>query len=568
MAGSRYGITAAHPAVAREVGDANLAPGFMARALAALFGAGATLALLTVALPHAREANELALLLIVGDAYVVAALLYTYARRVSRTSLNLALAWGSTLVAAVAYFSAQSPSPLIFFFLWVFLYASYFFTTRETALQIVYVGVAYGALLAARTPADGFAEWWLVGMGTLLVAAMLVRSMRERGESLIARLYDAGRSDPLTGLLNRRGFRELLDLELERARRAESDVAIVLGDLDHFKEVNDRAGQVAGDAVLREVAEALRSSGRALDTVARVGGAEFGLLLPDTDCHEAFSIAERVRARVGNELSRGTVPTTISLGVAAYPQHAETAAALVHAAENALHAAKENGRDRTVLHSAALPPRTANGMRDVAGERFVAVVIDLADAVDLRFSGSARHAETVGRYAEMMAAELGLPEKRVERVRLAGMLHDVGKVGVPDSVLQKPAKLTDEEFGLIKRHPQLGEQILEHESLADVRSWVGAHHERPDGRGYPRGLTEREIPLEAKILAVADAYEAMTSDRAYRSALGHVAAQAELKRCSGSQFDPRVVEALLNVLAREGEHASAVAAPADGALQR
>ena len=183
------------------------------------------------------------------------------------------------------------------------------------------------------------------------------------------------------------------------------------------------------------------------------------------------------------------------------------------------------------------------------------VVLDLAEAVDLRFSGSARHSETVGRYAAMMATELGFPEQRIERVRLAGMLHDVGKVGVPDSILNKPGKLTDEEFQIIKTHPQLGEQILEHSSLADVRAWVGAHHERPDGRGYPRGLAGEQLPVEAGILAVADAYEAMTSDRAYRASIGPVAARAELERCVGTQFDGPVVKALLSVLDRDAERA-------------
>jgi putative nucleotidyltransferase with HDIG domain len=215
-----------------------------------------------------------------------------------------------------------------------------------------------------------------------------------------------------------------------------------------------------------------------------------------------------------------------------------------------------------VLHSQTLRgAQRADGQpRDIAGERFVAVVLDLAEAVDLRFSGSARHSETVGRYAATMAEELGLSTQRIERVRLAGMLHDVGKVGVPDSILNKPAKLTEEEYRIIERHPELGAQILEHPSLADVRKWVGAHHERPDGRGYPCGLSGERLPLEARILAVADAYEAMTSDRAYRPSMGPVAAQAELQRCSGTQFDPPVVKALITVLEREAGRAETVLA--------
>jgi putative nucleotidyltransferase with HDIG domain len=194
---------------------------------------------------------------------------------------------------------------------------------------------------------------------------------------------------------------------------------------------------------------------------------------------------------------------------------------------------------------------------DIEGERFLAVMLDLAEAVDLRFSGSARHSETVGRYAEMMAHELGLSDRHVSRVRLAGMLHDIGKIGVPDEILRKPGRLTEQELLVIRRHPELGVQILEHPSLADVRVWVGAHHERPDGLGYPLGISGDEVPLEAQIVAVADAYEAMTSDRSYRDSIGHSNAQAELRRCAGSQFDTGVVEAFLATLRRESERAQA-----------
>jgi diguanylate cyclase (GGDEF)-like protein/putative nucleotidyltransferase with HDIG domain len=527
----------------------------MAQVLAGLFAAGATLALLTVALPHSHRASSLGLLLIVANAYVIAAVLHRRASSIPSSILPFALAWGSTLIAGVAYFSAQSPSPLVFFFLWIFLYSSYFFTTTETAVQIAYVGAVFGALLILRSPLGGVSEWWLVGMGSMLVGAIVVRSMRERGELLVARLYETARTDPLTQLSNRRGFRELLDLELERARRGKADMTILLGDVDHFKEVNDRAGRQVGDAALKRLARVLQEGKRQIDGVARVGGEQFALILPDTDRHAAFVIAERLRNAMTAEFAADTVPITISFGVASYPSNGETSGSLLRATDEALQAAKQSGRDRTVLHSPALREAALldGGSRDVAGERFVAVVLDLAEAVDLRFSGSARHSETVGRYAAMMAHELGLPDERVERVRLAGMLHDVGKVGVPDSILRKPAKLSEEEFATIKRHPELGAQILEHPSLADVREWVGAHHERPDGRGYPLGLSDAEVPLEARILSVADAFEAMTSDRSYRPSIGAQAAKAELERCAGTQFDKRVVAALIAVLEREAE---------------
>jgi diguanylate cyclase (GGDEF)-like protein/putative nucleotidyltransferase with HDIG domain len=536
---------------------ASLRASLVAQVLGVLFAAGATLAALTVVLPHPAHTNELGMLAIIANAYLVAAALFTQAAKLPPWSLQATLAWGSTLITGVAYFSGEAPSPLVFFYLWVFLYASYFFSHRQTAVQILYVGLAYGVLLAATAPLSAVAAWWLVGMGTLLVGAMVIMVMRARVELLIARLYDAARTDPLTKLSNRRGFRELLDLDLERARRGGTAMAVLVGDLDNFKDVNDRSGHKVGDEALQRVAELLGETKREIDTVARVAGEQFALIAPDTDRDNAVALAERLRRQLREEFAGAHTPLTISFGVAVYPEHGETAAALLHAADQALYGAKQRGRNRTVGHSAALrlELRAPNELRDIGGERFIVAVLDFAEAVDLRFSGSARHSETVGRYAETTARELGLSEWRVSRIRLAGILHDIGKAGVPNSILHKPGPLTEDEYEIVKRHPALGAQMLEHVSLSDVREWVAAHHERPDGRGYPLGLPDGAIPLEARIVAVADAYEAMTSDRPYRDSMSYEAALAELRDCAGTQFDARVIEAFAAVLARDATRA-------------
>jgi len=178
----------------------------------------------------------------------------------------------------------------------------------------------------------------------------------------------------------------------------------------------------------------------------------------------------------------------------------------------------------------------------------VATIISLAEALDLRDAGTADHSQTVGRYSALTARELGLDPRRAGRVRLAGVLHDVGKVGLPDSVLRKPGPLTDEEWAEMRRHPEIGARILSSGEFDDIRPWVLAHHERPDGEGYPVGLAGDEIPLEARIVAVADAYEAMTADRVYRPALGAEEAREELLRDAGTQFDERVVDAFLSAV--------------------
>jgi putative nucleotidyltransferase with HDIG domain len=219
----------------------------------------------------------------------------------------------------------------------------------------------------------------------------------------------------------------------------------------------------------------------------------------------------------------------------------------VRAANRALYAAKRLGRDRCVVHHAETLAMLDALADDRAGEQLAAAML-LAETLDLRDVATARHSETVGRYAERIAHQLGLRPDQIERVRVAGVLHDIGKLGISDAVLLKPGRLEPHEWEEIRRHPELGARILEHANLRDVASWVLAHHERVDGGGYPRGLAGESIPLEGRILAVADAYEAMTTDRPYRCAVSATEARAELRRGAGTQFDPRVVAAFERVL--------------------
>ena len=178
----------------------------------------------------------------------------------------------------------------------------------------------------------------------------------------------------------------------------------------------------------------------------------------------------------------------------------------------------------------------------------LATLINLAEALDVRDNGSATHCQRVGRFAELTARELGLPPEGVERVRLAGILHDVGRVALPDSVVAKPGPLTDDEWAWVRAHPAIGARMVETTEYDDIRSWILFHHERPDGNGYPEGRRTEDVPLESAIIAVADAYEAMTSERPYRAALAPEEASEELRRESGRQFNPDVVEALLRAV--------------------
>jgi len=222
---------------------------------------------------------------------------------------------------------------------------------------------------------------------------------------------------------------------------------------------------------------------------------------------------------------------------------------VIESADQALYAAKALGRNRSIIFnrevSAIFAPE--GGGRGLDSSH-LPTLLSLAEELDIRDAGTAYHSRTVGRYCSLIAAQLGLPAEHVERIEIAGRLHDIGKIGVPNAVLQKPSALGAGEMAQVRTHPEIGAQVLGGHGLEDLRGWVIAHHERPDGKGYPAGLTDAEIPLEAKIIAVADAYEAMTADRVYRAGIGSKAARVELLRCAGTQFDPRVIAAFMGVL--------------------
>jgi diguanylate cyclase (GGDEF)-like protein len=323
---------------------------------------------------------------------------------------------------------------------------------------------------------------------------------------------------------------------------------VIVGDLDWLQLVNARHGSATGDMVLEIVARDLRKWKRRIDTAARIGGEEFGLLLPETDEGGAFLVAERLRRAAHRAFAQEPLPVTISFGVASYPDHGSERSVLMASASSAMVAAKEMGKDRSVIYSPEIAHMLAARPGPDGADLQLATVIGLAETLDIRDSGTTGHSHTVGILCELTAAELGLSAERVERVRLAGVLHDVGKIGVSDRVLTKPGPLDPDEWQQIRTHPEIAARLLAHPEFDDLRSWILAHHERPDGKGYPAGIAGEEIPLEARIVAAADAYEAMTADRSYRSALGDDAARAELEAGAGSQFDARVVAALLDVL--------------------
>jgi diguanylate cyclase (GGDEF)-like protein/putative nucleotidyltransferase with HDIG domain len=384
---------------------------------------------------------------------------------------------------------------------------------------------------------------------------VVVLHQRRKLSALADRLAEASRVDPLTGLLNRRAFEEMLNFEIERSRRTGRPLSLIVAEMDGMGRLNAERGHGAGDAALKQVGQHMSKWKRRIDSAGRIGGEKFGILLPETDEHGAFLVAERLRRASRRTFGQESLPLTISFGVASYPEHGEELAVLMGAAGRAVDAAVELGRDRSVVYCADVARMLSELPAPGSTEPRLSSIIGLAEELDVRDTGSTGHCQTVARYAELMARALGFESDHVERVRLAGLLHDIGKTGVSDRLMSKSGPLEPDEWHSIRTHPEIGARLLAHPEFEDLRQWVLMHHERPDGKGYPFGLARGEIPVEAGILAVADAYEAMTSERAFRSALGEEVAISELRAGSGSQFDAAVVDVFLGILAGVDAHA-------------
>jgi diguanylate cyclase (GGDEF)-like protein/putative nucleotidyltransferase with HDIG domain len=374
------------------------------------------------------------------------------------------------------------------------------------------------------------------------------RRLRESRRAEVDRLAQMAMTDPLTGLRNHRAFQEDLARDLQRTARTGEPLALALMDLDDLRTVNDDHGHQAGDERLQALAAAIRAAQRATDGAYRTGGDEFAVILPGARALGAMQFAQRVRALTceGAHGPAFTVTAGISEAVGLRGRDE-----LVREADLALIGAKRVHRDVAVYGpDLELPADGGAGSEDDRHARTLASA--LARAVDAKDSYTRSHCQTVSQLAATIAAELGFTGERLGRIRLAGLLHDVGKIGVPDAILNKPGRLTDEEYDVMKGHSVLGFDIVQAADMPVEARWVRHHHERFDGRGYPDGLAGGDIPLESRIILVADAFEAMTSDRPYRTAPGPEAAVAELRTHAGTQFDPTVVAALCRVLGRGG----------------
>ena len=387
----------------------------------------------------------------------------------------------------------------------------------------------------------------LFGVATLAKRAIELMTRRpptERRRSAheLARLSNEARTDSLTRLGNHRAFHDDLAAEIARRNSSGSHFSLMAIDLDGLKAVNDSQGHQAGDAYIVRLAEAMRTVVGSAGSVYRTGGDEFMVLLPNSRNWHAINVARRIlestKARSGSRaLSIGVTETTGT-------EHRQ---ALVRQADLALYEAKRSPLGvvpfRPGMEPAGATPRT--GELSPAQKTLAAA---LARTVDARDPGTIKHSETVAELATGIGMRQGIHGARLERLRLAALLHDVGKIGVPDAILHKRTPLETSEEDEMRHHIVVGRDILAAAGLVEESTWIYHHHEHVDGTGYPDRLRGSDIPLESRIIAVADAFEVMTGSRPYRANVSIEHALAELLECAGSQFDADCVRALAELV--------------------
>jgi len=374
---------------------------------------------------------------------------------------------------------------------------------------------------------------------------------RQRIRELERGLLATAQVDAVTGLPSPNAFARRVDGEIERCRRHGQNLSIAVVDVDGFRIVNSSHGRTLGDRVLRSVAVSLSEHTRATDFVTRSAGDEFLVALPETDAVEALAAFARLMVKL-ESLRVGPVGSlSASVGIAQWAR-GMTMDHMVEKAGDRMRAARGAGGGRVEANGDSSIRRSVSTGHEDA-------VVGLAEALAERDRYTGEHSEEVVELVEQVARGLALDEQEVHRVRYAALLHDVGKVAIPDHILHKPAKLTDEEFEVMKTHTIVGERILRAiPGLGGVARIVRSEHERFDGTGYPDGLKGEEIPIGARIILACDAYHAMVSDRPYRKAMGHGEAIRELGKNAGTQFDPQVTEILIGALYSERQGGSPV----------
>jgi diguanylate cyclase (GGDEF)-like protein/putative nucleotidyltransferase with HDIG domain len=412
------------------------------------------------------------------------------------------------------------------------------------------------------------ASLWLIRpqLEVLLAGPLFALALYQRYAYRTVLATRDAETDALTGLGNHRSFQTDLREALELASSTDGTVSLCVIDLDDFKSINDRYGHPIGDQVLQRLADLLREQFGA-DHTYRIGGEEFAVVMSGVDAKDAYPALERLHHVLWETEFEHGEQVTVSVGIAGFPESSGDRDELLRVADGALYWAKNHGKNRSCIYSQSVvrifsPQELAQTAERSARLRAAEGLIRVVDAKDT-YAGA--HSQSVSRLSEGIARSMGLEPEVVEQVRLAGLLHDLGKIAIPDAILQKPARLEPDELRTMREHAELGYRLLEGLGVSPVDRWIRHHHEWWDGSGYPLGLAGEEIPLGSRIILVADAFDAMTSDRVYRAAGTADAAVAELRRRCWGQFDARVVGALEEYLVSPSCHLTGGAAAPESA---
>lgn len=338
---------------------------------------------------------------------------------------------------------------------------------------------------------------------------------------------------------------ELIAGEISRHSRYGAFFSVMILDLDSLKAFNDHHGRLTGDKLLRRIGGILKTAVRSTDQIFRYGGDEFIILLPNTRINGAYQVAERIRNQLASKLKTESISITVSLGLASWPVDGMESSEIIAAADTALSLAKRHGGNQSQYAPRTLLPLddmmlSSEGIQD---SEALDTIYSLVATVDAKDNYSYRHSKKVKEYAVVLAEALKLEPSVIDKLETCALLHDVGKIGISDEILNKKGGLTDEEWKVITAHPQVGANIASRvRCLVPCLAGILHHHEWYDGSGYPKGLKGEEIPQDARILAIADAFAAMTSERPYSDPIPFEEALHEIERGAGGQFDPHLVE--------------------------
>ncbi len=363
-------------------------------------------------------------------------------------------------------------------------------------------------------------------------------------------------TDGLTGLYNHRAFQERLSEEIERAKRYNRIMLLLMLDIDNFKSFNDLYGHQTGDMILKVIADIIMKNIRNVDFAARYGGEEFMVILPEAGCENAIAIAERIRKSVVDYPFAAEdgqrVWITVSIGTVCFPADGMLKEDLLRKVDQALYYAKEKGRNVVCNYSdtlAGVLEKKPEELEGILKDPSLKGIKELVMAIDSMSPYMRGHSIEVAAYAMAIARTLGLGDSEIEGIRIAGILHDVGNITIPSGILNKPGPLSEEEKMIIKGHPGLAEMLLKkYPHTEEALPAILYHHERYDGKGYPLGMKGDDIPIYARILCVAEAFQSMVFPRPYREHLTLDQAIEELRKNSGTQFDPGVVEAFIKTI--------------------